>query len=423
MTVYVFGLGHIGLPMACWIASSNTPVNGFDISQHAINNIIQGTVNIEEYRDGVHISEIAKNLISKNLLNVSSEFKRVNKEPSVFVISVGITNREDGSQDVSPINSVLDTLTPTLVDGDLLIFRTTLIPGTCDTLILPRLKSLEVSVNLAYCPETLMETRAFEELENNPMILAGMDDLSFNKAKDFISSLTNAPIYKTSNIRTAEMTKVIQNIDRDVNIALVNEISEATSLLDIDIFELQSLVNTHPRVNLLTPGPGVGGYCLPNAFEYLNIAIADKKKCPLTLIRTARQLNIERPKKIVEIINNALNTEGINIEKSTIALIGLAMKDFCADCRFSPALDIASILIEEGVNVQAYDPMVPLNYNFQVDSLEECVNNADCLVITANQEGVISHLIQLHEDMKLPLLVIDTRNIFPAFPDVKLYKL
>ncbi|WBW96619.1 nucleotide sugar dehydrogenase [Oceanirhabdus sp. W0125-5] len=423
MTVYVFGLGHIGLPMACWIASANTPVYGIDINDQAIKNIKQGKVNIEEYRNEIHISQVAKNLISKNLLNVTSKFKRVDDTPSIFVISVGIANREDGSQDVSPIESVLDTITPTLVDGDLLIFRTTLIPGTCDNLILPKLKSLDVSVSLAYCPETLMETKAFEELENNPMILAGMDDNSFNKAKNFISSLTDAPIYKASNIRTAEMTKVIQNINRDVNIALVNEISEATALLDIDIYELQTLVNTHPRVTLLTPGPGVGGYCLPNAFEYLDKAILYKEKCPLTLIRTARQLNIERPKKIVELIKTALNNEEKNIKESTIALIGLAMKDFCADCRFSPALDIASLLIEEGANVQAYDPMVPLNYNYQVATLEECVKNTDCIVITANQEGVISQLNQLHRDNKLPLIVIDTRNIFPSFPDIKLYKL
>jgi len=290
MQVYVFGLGHIGLPIAAWIALHQHQVNGIDINPNHIEKIRNGSINIEEYYNGQHISLLIQSLIEKQSLQVNTEFKRSNNDPSVFVIAVGIANNEDGSYDISPFVSVINTIVPALIAGDLLLFRTTLIPGTLDKLVASRLKTLNVPVLLAYCPETLMGIYAFEELENNPMILAGMDEESFMVARRFLHSLSNALIYKASTIKMAEMIKVIQNIQRDVNIALINEISEVTYQLNLDIDELISLVNTHPRVKLLQPDPGVGEYCLNESFGYLQEAV-DQERCPLTLMRIARELN------------------------------------------------------------------------------------------------------------------------------------
>lgn len=422
MQVYVFGLGHIGLPMATWIALHEYQVQGIDINPNHIEKISNGSVNIEEYYNGQHISLLAQSLIEKQIFRVSTKFKRLNNEPSVFVIAVGIANNEDGSHDISPLVSVLDSIVPTLISGDLLLFRTTLIPGTIDKLVVPRIQILDISVLLAYCPETLMETHAFEELKNNPMILAGMNEESFRIAGRFLRSLSDAPIYKVSTIKAAEMIKVIQNIQRDVNIALINEISEVTYQLNLDIYELISLVNTHPRVKLLQPGPGVGGYCLPEALGYLQEAV-DQEVCPLTLMRIARELNLERPKKIVEAVRSALHDAGKTLSDSTIAFVGLAMKDFCADCRCSPALEIASLLVTEGAKVQAFDPLVPMTYSFQVASFQECLNHADCLVIAAYQSGIAFDLQEIQATMLQPILVIDTRNVFPDFPEAKVFKL
>lgn len=422
MRVYVFGLGHIGLPMATWISLHDHQVIGIDINPNVITQIQDGTVKIEEYYQGQHISQITLSQIEKKTLSVRTEFIRVNDEPSVFVIAVGIANKGDGVQDISPIISVLETITPSLLSSDLLLFRTTLIPGTIDQIIIPWFEKLSVPIRLAYCPETIMETRAFEELENNPMILAGINEESLTAAEFFLRSLAKGPIYHASTIRTSEMVKVIQNIHRDVNIALINEISDVAYYLNVDIYELIFLANTHPRVKLLQPGPGVGGYCLPNAFSYLQKAV-EEKKCPLTLMSIARKLNSERPQKIVELVRNVLHDAGKVLANSTIALIGLAMKDYCADCRYSPAIEIASLLINHGAKVQAYDPMVAVTNSFQVTSIQECLNNADCLVLAANQEGIIFDLEQIESLMSKPILVIDTRNTFPDFPGIKVYKL
>ncbi len=411
MTVYVFGLGYIGLPMATWIALHDYKVVGIDTNPKVIQDIQSGTIKIEEYFQKQHISQLAQRLIEEKKLTVSTQFSRGNNEPSIFVIAVGIADKEDGQQDISPLVAVLETISPTLLPGDLLLFRTTLIPGTLDRLMRTTVPSLKATTSLAYCPETLMETRAFEELEQNPMILAAIDENSMNRAEEFLRSLTKAPIHKASSLKTAEMVKVIQNIHRDVNIALVNEMSEAAQALDLDIYELITLANTHPRVKLLKPGPGVGGYCLPNALGYLQNSVEDKT--PLTLMSTARTLNSERPQRVVEIIRKALEETGKALQGSTIALIGLAMKDYCADCRHSPAFEIASLLIQEGATVRAYDPIVPSLESFQVNSLEESLLSADCLLITAHQEGIIYEQEQIEALMANPPLVIDTRNIFP----------
>ena len=423
MKVYVFGLGHIGLPMAAWIALNGHQVEGIDIDTLAIKNIIDGTVDIHENYNGSHISQILGTLIKEGRLSVSTEFKRQDKEPAVFVITVGIRDRKDGSQDISPIRNVLDTITPKLLDGDLILFRTTMIPGTCKQEIIPRLKTLNKKVYFAYAPETISETHAFVELNRNSNILAAIDDESYQFASSFLRSLSSADIYQASTFTTAEMTKVVQNIIRDVNIALVNEVSEAASLLGVDIYELRRLVNTHPRVELLLPGPGVGGYCLPNAFKYLKGAFSEKETVSLLLMQTARQLNDQRPSKVVAIIKDALKEAGKDIQRTTIAIIGLAMKDYCADCRHSPALKIGSLLMKEGASIRGYDRLVPMTYPFQVSSLKECIDHADCMVITAIQEGIVYDPEMIIQSMKKPPIVVDTKNTFPVHSGVKLYRI
>lgn len=423
MEIYVVGLGHIGLPLACWIALKKYKVNGYDINKKTIEKIKNGSIEIEENYKGTHISDISRDLVEKEYLNVFSDFKRVNSDPSIFVLVVGIANSSDGTQDITPLKSALATISPHLIDGDLILVRTTLIPGTCETLIKPVLDSLDASVGLAYCPETLMETKAFYELENNPMILAGDSEKSYLKAENFIRSLTSATINKASSIRAAEMTKVIQNIHRDVNIALSNELSVAANLLNLDIFELQKLVNTHPRVELLTPGPGVGGYCLPNAYEYLKYALNSGTGSEVPLIKLARNLNQERPSQVVDQLISIAKSKDIALSDLKVSVIGLAMKDFCADYRFSPALDIIERLKSLGVPVKSYDPITHTTSDTQVETLELCIENSNCIILSAIQEGLIDELVALGKSTKLPKVILDTRNALNDIDSISSYSI
>ena len=418
MDIYIFGLGHIGLPLAASIGLCGKQVHGIDINPSIINNISNGTISQSEYYNGKHISKIVLELINKKLLTVSTCFIRQRNEPSVFIITVGSGMKGD----ISSINAVLDNIIPVLIPQDLIIVRSTIIPGTCENIIFPRLKSTNTPIYLTYCPETISESHAFEEFFGNNLVLAGIDEKSFAVAESFFNSIKPSHIFKASNIHTAEMVKIAQNICRDVDIAFMNELSEATSALNVDIYELQYLANTHPRINLLSPGPGVGGYCIPNALSYLKEALTFKK-VPLELMNTARRINNEKPNKIVNFIIKTLKDSDIDLNEASVAVIGLAMKDNCNDCRLSPALDIIHNLIKLGIKVTVYDPIVPLSYPFQVSSFEECIKNADCLVITARQPNLYYDMDKIKLLTSKPLIIIDTKNVFPESSDFKIYNI
>lgn len=424
MYIYVFGLGHIGLPLACFTALKEKKVIGIDTNPEVIKKIRTGKIKMEEYYQGKNISQIAKDLIEKKQLKITDKFKRTEKKPGIFIISVGIKSSKKFQQDISPLKKVVKDLLPNLIDGDLIIFRTTMYPGLINNLIVPQLKNIKPRIYLAYCPETILETRAFKELNQNPVIIAGMDNESFEKAKAFFTSISETSVEKASNITTAEMVKVVQNISRDVNIALINEISKATKVLGVNIYELCNLANTHPRINLLEPGPGVGGYCLPNALIYLKMALTkSNSNLDLPLLNTARKCNLQRPKEIIKIIKRALRNEGKTIKESKIAVIGLGMKDNCADYRYSPALTIIDNLTKHGANVQAFDPIIEQLFPFQVDTLSKCIKQTDCMVITAQQPGINLDPEKIIKLMNQPPIIVDTRNCFPDNEQIKLYKL
>lgn len=422
MHVYVIGLGHVGLPLACFAALSGSRVTGIDTDPEVVNAIKNGSINIHEFYNGVHISRLARQLIHKGLLTVSDTFTREEEAPVVFLICVGISSSDDFKQDLGPVKKVVEALLPRLRARDLVIFRTTLIPGTLDALVVPRIKALNISVYLAYCAETIAEGRAFEELEQNPLVVAGINEKSTGKAVEFFKSLSDAPVFTASTIIAAELVKVIQNIFRDVQIAFINEISEAARSLDVNIYEMINLANTHPRVDLLLPGPGVGGYCLPNALPYLKYALQGKE-VSLALTETARSANGARPGKVVDFVKEKLELAGKKINGAAIGIAGLAMKDNCADYRYSPAVDIANILIEKGARVKAFDPLIEGAFSFQCSSFEGSVKNADCLLITAMQPGIQFNPALLRQLMAPGAFVVDTRNVFPDSGEIKLYRL
>lgn len=411
MDIYVFGLGHIGLPMACFTALKGKSVIGIDTNQEVVREIADGTVGIYEYYKEKHVSQLAKELIAAKKLTVVNKYTRIKHTPAVFIICVGISSSNTFEQDISPLINVVDTLIPSLIEGDLIIFRTTLIPSTIDTLILPKIKALSFPVYVSYCPETISEGHAFNELEVNSLILAGMNDESYLAAYKFFKSLSDTEIFKASNIKTAELIKVVQNVSRDVNIALINELSDAAREIDVDIYEIQRLASTHPRVELLTPGLGAGGYCLPNALIYLRSALENTNINTLPLMDTARRSNILRPQRIAEYVEDILIKHEKAIGHSTIAVIGLAMKDNCADCRYSPSIDLINILISKGAKIKAFDPLVTDNFPFKVNSFNECIKNSDCMIIAAHQPEVEYNMQVIKGLLNNPPIIIDTRNV------------
>lgn len=423
MVTYVIGLGHIGLPMAAWVALKDLPVVGIDINSAHLEAIRQGKVNIHEDYQGIHLADLLVDLQVQNKLTVRSDLQRIDTQPAVFLIAVGIETDAQGQLNLRPVLSAVEMILPQLVAGDLLIFRTTMVPGTCEKVIVPRVQRVQPQAHVAYAPETIAETRAFAELGQNPIVLGAGDETGYALAASYLKEVFGTEIHRASNMRTAELAKVIQNISRDVNAAFMNEIGSVAATLDIDVYELQGLANCHPRVKLLEPGPGVGGYCLPNAIRYLEGALGEVQSGVIPLSTIARRINEQKPERVVENVVAALQAAGKELCRARIAVVGLAMKDYCADCRLSPALDIIRILQQQQAEVQAFDPLVPRQFPFQCAALSSCLTDADCLLITAKQEGIQFETEELKRLMKPPLIVVDTRNMFPRnCQDVWLYR-
>lgn len=406
MEIFVLGLGHVGLPLACWIALTGQHVFGIDTDRERIDQICSGRIQIEESFDGVPLSALSQKLIAQGQLHVNTTLAR-HKDPAVFLICVGIADAPDGTKNLSPVVEAANMVAEALVPGDLIILRTTLIPGTCEKTVLPVFSCQNIPFSFAYCPETIQETRAFEELESHPLILASQSESSEKTALAFWKSLGKKNCVCTRNFRAAELAKVVQNLHRDVDIAFANEIGWAAAQLDVDPEELQKLVNVNPRVHMLTAGPGVGGYCLPNALSYLCAALPEE---PL-LSRTARAVNEKQPVKMVDLAEYVLQKEGKAMTGATVAVIGLAMKSNCADLRNSPALDVVGELTRRGAVVRAYDPLIPPTFPFQVSSLTEALSGADCLIILAMQKGLELDGAEITTRMAPAPIVIDTQRV------------
>jgi UDP-N-acetyl-D-mannosaminuronic acid dehydrogenase len=296
------------------------------------------------------------------------------------------------------------------------LIRSTVIPGTTRDIILPLLEEesgLKAGQDffLAYSSERIAEGRAFHEFEHMPAALAGINPASTEKAFDLMSIVTRAPITQASCMEVVEASKVIENISRDVDIAMVNEFARFCKGMGIDIFEVVAVANTHQRVNLLNPGPGVGGYCLPNALFYL-LPKAEEVGVSLNLLATARQVNEAMPRYVADLVLRNLK---VPPSQARIAVLGLAMKDYSNDDRMSPALGVIEALQSAGCTVKAFDPAVPASYDFKVNSLHEAAAGAHGMVLLALQNGIdLMNLDLLRElmDSNSQPFIVDTKNYY-----------
>jgi UDP-N-acetyl-D-mannosaminuronic acid dehydrogenase len=243
-----------------------------------------------------------------------------------------------------------------------------------------------------------------------PILVAGVDEPSTTRAKELLGIVCKAEVIPASSIKVVETAKVFENVQRDVNIAMVQEFARFTEALGIDIFEVVNLANTHKRVKLLAPGPGVGGYCLPNAYYYLKPK-AEQMGISLSLLELARKENDAVPQIIVDMLERALADNGKHLNGADIAVLGLAMKDYSNDARISPPLEIVNILLQKQANVKAFDPAVDGDYPYKVDDINKCISDVDAVMILAKQHEIDSSINKVLSEVPEGAVVLDTRDI------------
>jgi UDP-N-acetyl-D-mannosaminuronic acid dehydrogenase len=354
------GLGYIGLPTAAVVARSGAAVLGIDVHQSVVDTVNAGMVHIEE----VDLDALVQGVVTRGLLRASTTVEA----SDVFLIAVPTPFDENHAPDIGHVLSAARTIAPVLKAGDLVILESTSPVGTTDAVrdliaeLRPDLKVPKVGngssaqnpdISIAYCPERVLPGRILVELIDNDRCIGGITPRCARKALAFYKSFVRGTCITTS-ARVAEMVKLSENAFRDVNIAFANELSMVSDKLDIDVWEVIRLANRHPRVNILSPGPGVGGHCI--AVDPWFIVHSAPEQTPL--IRTAREVNDGKISYVVEQASRLIDAHA-----GRVAVLGLAFKANVDDFRESPALKVAADLAKRFGNriaiVEPYTEALP----------------------------------------------------------------
>jgi UDP-N-acetyl-D-mannosaminuronic acid dehydrogenase len=414
MIVSVIGLGYIGLPTAAVLASRGIKVIGVDVNQDTVDTINQGRIHIVE--PGLDV--LVQSSVQSGHLKAAIKPEKAD----VFMIAVPTPFKGDHVPDLSYIESAVKSIAPILEKGNLIILESTSPVGTTEKMIewmkverpdisFPEFGNniLQYDISVAHCPERVLPGQVIRELVENDRIIGGITIQCAEQARDLYKVFVEASCLIT-DCRTAELSKLVENSFRDVNIAFANELSLICDKLDINVWETIRLSNHHPRVNILQPGPGVGGHCIAVDPWFIIDSAPDESK----LIHAARLVNDSKPSFILEKINQAVS--GMSKDKSeiTIACLGLSFKPDIDDLRESPALDISKqialmkfnkvLLVEPNIN------KIPNGFDVsaKLTSMKDALKSADIVVL------LVDHIQfkTINLSCLLDKQVIDTKGIW-----------
>lgn len=406
--VSVIGLGYIGLPTAAVIASRGVQVCGVDVSQETVDTINRGEI---------HIVEPDLDIVVRGAVTTETLRATCTPEPSdVFIVAVPTPFTDGHEPDLSFIESAANAIAPVLKEGDLIILESTSPVGATEKLCrwiaaarpdlrLPHEHPDDAQLFVAHCPERVLPGYVLQELVANDRVIGGITRRCAERARDLYKLFVKGECILTT-ARTAEMAKLTENAFRDVNIAFANELSLICDDSGIDVWELIELANLHPRVNILNPGPGVGGHCI--AVDPWFIVSSNPEKA--RLIRTARTVNDSKPGFVVDKVVEAAD----QFKQPVIACLGLAFKANIDDLRESPALEICREVSRRGLGeVLAVEPNISAlpasaeDDGFELTHLEDALERANVVVILVDHDEFRS----LDRKRMNTKLVVDTRGV------------
>jgi UDP-N-acetyl-D-mannosaminuronic acid dehydrogenase len=386
--IAIFGLGHIGLPTAALFAKSGLSVVGVDINKKAVDTVNSGRSHIME----PGLEELVQDAVSKGKLNATLDGINASKDSKIMIIIVPTPVDEFNRSDLLAVKFASETISKSLNRNDLVIVESTVPPRTCETIVIPILEECGLKAGedfmVACTPERALPNNTIYEMTHNARVIGGINKESSDLAAELYQRITKGEIIKVDNLITAEMVKLMENTFRDVNIALANELAMICEKLGIDAIEAINAANHHPRVNIHTPGPGVGGHCL-SIDPYFIVEIADEKGTNADLIKTSRMINESMPNHVCKLVMDALAQSKKSVKNSKLGILGVAYKGNVADARETPAEPLIKFLREKGADVYVYDPYVPdeIIKSLGAKAVEmEKVLNCDCVVLLTDHE-------------------------------------
>lgn len=407
--IVVMGLGYIGLPTASMLATKGHQVLGVDVNEAAVNTINSGKIHIVE----PDLDILARSAVNSGNLRAAL----VPEEADTFILAVPTpfkaTDSNPKAPDISYIEAATRAIAPFLKAGDLVILESTSPVGTTERIAaivaelrpdlyesLPNTQHAS-PVHIAHCPERVLPGHIIRELVDNDRIIGGIDKASAQKARDLYKTFCNGNIFLTDS-KTAEMAKLVENSFRDVNIAFANELSMICDKLGINVWELIELANKHPRVNILNPGPGVGGHCIAVDPWFIVAGAPDEAR----LIRVAREVNDHKPHWVL----NRVKAKADRFKNPVVGCLGLAFKANIDDLRESPAMEITRELI--GLNIGRVMACEPNAHNgfdeFPLYDLQNVLREADILLVLVNHD----EFKEIDRELLKEKVLIDTRGVW-----------
>ena len=415
MIVSIIGLGYIGLPTAAVLASKGVKVVGVDVNQHAVDTINQGKIHIVE----PELDILVHKAVQDNYLKAVTKPEKAD----VFMVAVPTPFKDNYKPDLSYIKSAAKAIATVLERGNLVILESTSPVGATEKMMewmreerpdlsFPKFgdDKFKADIAVTHCPERVLPGQVVRELVENDRIIGGVTAQCAERARELYKIFVEADCLIT-DCRTAELSKLVENSFRDVNIAFANELSLICNKLDINVWELIKLANRHPRVNILQPGPGVGGHCIAVDPWFIVDSAPDEAK----LIRTARLVNDSKPLFVLNKVNQAVQAIGKDTSELSIACLGLAFKPDIDDLRESPALSIARKIGAIGFSsiflVEPNIDRIPSGFdsdNIELIGLERAIKSADIIVLLVDHASFKSMDLSLLSGKQ----VIDTRGIW-----------
>jgi UDP-N-acetyl-D-mannosaminuronic acid dehydrogenase len=393
--ICVMGLGYIGLPTASLLGTKGFKVHGVDVSDKVVDTIKDGRIHIVE----PDLDILVKSAVGSGNLQVGLE----PVEADIFILAVPTPFRADQSADLSCIEDATRRIAPFVKPGNLVILESTSPVGTTEEVVggILEQQGFDISsdVYVAHCPERVLPGRILTELVENDRIVGGISEASTEKAVEFYQTFVRGEVLATT-ARTAEMAKLTENAFRDVNIAFANELSLICDAEHINVWEMIRLANRHPRVNILNPGPGVGGHCIAVDPWFIIARQPEQAR----LMRTARAINDSKPEWVIDKVKKAAD----RFKHPVIGCLGLAFKADVDDLRESPALHIVRRLREEEIGeLLIAEPNLSSSEEFELLPWPEVIERSDIILLLVDH----AQFKKLRAAELKEKIVIDTRGV------------
>jgi UDP-N-acetyl-D-mannosaminuronic acid dehydrogenase len=396
LSVCVVGLGYIGLPTSAVLADAGIRVYGCDVREEVVETINRGEIHIYEPQ----LDRLVHSVVRRELLSCAT----TPHEADVFMLCVPTPIRDDKSPDVSYVEKASQAIRPFVREGNLVILESTSPPGTTDDVVAPHAIPDQMQIGsdvfVAHCPERVLPGRILEEAIHNDRVVGGITPRCTEQATAFYQRFVKGQVLGTTAVG-AELSKLAENAFRDVNIAFANELSVVADHLGADVWEIIRLANRHPRVDILQPGPGVGGHCISVDPWFLVHSAPDQSK----LMRTAREVNDAKPNFVVEQVRRAAGA----LEQPVIGCLGLAYKPDVDDFRESPSLQIVETLARQDVGeLLVCEPFAgPAQFaEYRMATLDRVLERSDIIVLLTDH----SEFRELDAARLEDKIVIDTRG-------------